>query len=272
MSEASLASGRFFDGPVAVFAGTAEGRLLCESLSAAGRSARAFVATEYGGELVEGLPGIEVNVGRLDTHAMGRALAGAAVAVDATHPYAFEASANVRAAAEAAGVAYVRLVRPSTLAGTEGAWPGDEVIAATVPDAASAAAFLAREEGDVLLATGSKDLGAYAAEKGLAERCWPRVLPDAATVERCRDLGFPESHVICMQGPFGEDMNVALLRHCGARWMVTKDTGRAGGFPEKIAAARKAGARIVLICRPDPDEQGLSLEEVLALLGLDVRG
>ena len=271
MSEASLASGRFFDGPVAVFAGTAEGRLLCESLSAAGRSARAFVATEYGGELVEGLPGIEVNVGRLDTHAMGRALAGAAVAVDATHPYAFEASANVRAAAEAAGVAYVRLVRPSTLVGAGDARCADDVVSATVPDAASAAAFLAGEEGDVLLTTGSKDLGAYAAQKGLAARCWPRVLPDAATVERCRDLGFPESHIICMQGPFGEDMNVALLRHCGARWMVTKDTGRAGGFHEKIAAARKAKARIVLISRPDPDERGLSLQEVLGLLGLDAR-
>ena len=103
MSEARRAFGRFAEGPVAVFAGTVEGRLLCERLSAAGRSARAFVATEYGGELVEGLPGIEVNVGRLDARAMGRALAGAAVAVDATHPYALEASANVRAAAEAAG-------------------------------------------------------------------------------------------------------------------------------------------------------------------------
>ena len=53
--------------------------------------------------------------------------------------------------------------------------------------------------------------------------------------------------------------------------MVTKDTGRAGGFPEKIAAARKAKARIVLISRPDPDERGLSLQEVLGLLGLDAR-
>ena len=71
-----------------------------------------------------------------------------------------------------------------------------------------------------------------------------------------------------MQGPFEKDLNVALLRHSKARWLVTKDTGKAGGFSEKVEAAREAGARIVLISRPVADERGRSLDEVLALLGL----
>lgn len=254
--------------PIAVFAGTTEGRLLCERLSHAGRRARAFVATEYGGDLIAGLAGIEVAVGRLDAAAMERAIAGAALVVDATHPYASEASANVRIASRSAGIPCIRLLRPSSL-GEGGDAPDASrsgIVAAIVPDAASAASFLAGVEGDALLTTGSKDLPAYAAIPGLAERCWPRVLPDAETVRRCHALGFPESHVICMQGPFGKDLNAALLRHCKASWLVTKDTGRAGGFPAKIDAAREAGARIVLISRPAPDERGCSFEEVLALL------
>ena len=249
------------DGVIAVFAGTSEGRVLCERLSEAGRRAKAFVATEYGGELIDGLSGIDVNVGRLDALAMKEALVDAALVT--------EASANVRSASRAAGVECIRLVRPSLLDPDEGdADQRDGIVASVVSDAAAAAAFLAGVEGDVLLTTGSKDLPAYALAPGLAQRCWPRVLPDADTVRRCHELGFPESQVICMQGPFEKDLNVALLRHSKARWLVTKDTGKAGGFSEKVEAAREAGARIVLISRPVADERGRSLDEVLALLGL----
>ena len=174
------------DGVIAVFAGTSEGRVLCERLSEAGRRAKAFVATEYGGELIDGLAGIDVNVGRLDAAAMTEALVDAALVIDATHPYAAEASANVRSASRAAGVECVRLVRPSLLdPDGEDADQRDGVVASVVPDAAAAAAFLAGVEGDALLTTGSKDLPAYAHVPGLAQRCWPRVLPDAVTVRRC---------------------------------------------------------------------------------------
>lgn len=256
---------------IAVFAGTSEGREVCERLSEADRRVRAFVATEYGGELIGDLSGVEVRVGRLTADAMEKSLDGVAAVVDATHPYAAEASANIRAASRRVGVPCIRLLRPSSLGSEEdGGGVPDGVVAAIVPDAAAAASFLADVEGDVLLTTGSKDLAVYAGDPALAKRCWPRVLPEGETLLRCRALGFPESQVIGMQGPFGKDLNVALLRHCKARWLVTKDTGRAGGFPEKIEAACEAGARIVLIGRPDPDEQGLSVEEVLALLGVAV--
>lgn len=46
--------------------------------------------------------------------------------------------------------------------------------------------------------------------------------------------------------------------------MVTKDGGAAGGFGEKLAAARDAGAELVVIGRPK--ETGDGLEDVLAWL------
>ena len=62
-----------------IFAGTTEGRLLCEWASGVGIPARAYAATEYGGELLGELPGIEVHAGRLEEADMERELSGARI-------------------------------------------------------------------------------------------------------------------------------------------------------------------------------------------------
>ena len=242
---------------IAVFAGTTEGRELCERLSEAGIAADAFAATGYGADLVADLPGITAHAGRLGEADMERAFAAFDVVVDATHPYAAVASDNIERACKAIGVRYLRLLRPSTLNAEE---DGEAPVIVSSP--ADAAAFLGTVDGNVLLTTGSKDLAAYTAIPGFESRVFPRVLPEASVVAHCHDLGFPASQLICMQGPFSHDLNVAMLRAVRASWMVTKDTGRAGGFDEKIAAAREAGARVVVIARPHTEE-GLSIDEVM---------
>lgn len=242
---------------IAVFAGTTEGRELCARLSAAGIPARAFAATDYGASRVSGLPGIEPHAGRLDEAAMTEALEGAQIAVDATHPYAVEATRTIRAAAAAAGVRYVRLAREQT------AHSDDDVVVASAEEAAE---FLAHTEGNVLLTTGSKELHRFTVVPNFQTRVFPRVLPETEVVRHCHALGFPTSQLICMQGPFSRELNVAMLRSVHAKWMVTKDTGRAGGFEEKQAAAEEAGARVVLIARPPEQEGALALDEVAGML------
>ena len=56
-------------------------------------------------------------------------------------------------------------------------------------------------------------------------------------------------------------MNTALIRQYGIRVLVTKNSGTAGGFAEKIGAAESAGVRVVLI--EPPDDSGMSMEELL---------
>ena len=56
-----------------------------------------------------------------------------------------------------------------------------------------------------------------------------------------------------------------MLRAVNARYMVTKDTGGAGGYGAKIAAAKRAGAQAVVIGRP-AQVDGLSPDEMLAHL------
>ena len=46
--------------------------------------------------------------------------------------------------------------------------------------------------------------------------------------------------------------------------LVTKESGKEGGFDEKAEAARIRGSRLVIIRRPP--EEGVSLEELLRII------
>ena len=67
-------------------------------------------------------------------------------------------------------------------------------------------------------------------------------------------------HLIGMQGPFSRELNAAMLRQYDCRYLVTKDTGKAGGFQDKIDAALECDAVPVIIGRP-LKEEGMSVRE-----------
>ena len=212
-----------------VFSGTTEGRAFSKQLGALGADVLVSVATDLGAEEQGSAPGVTVRAGRLEPEEMTALLQGADLCIDATHPYAVEVTEHIRAAAEAAGLPVLRLVRQSD---------GGE-LCRRAKDMAGAADMLEQMPGHVLLTTGSKELHHFA-RPGLAERCYPRVLPMADSLERCLTLGFPPKNIICMQGPFSRELNVALLRQYHIQTLVTKDTGGYGGFREKAEAAREA--------------------------------
>ena len=234
---------------ILLFGGTGEGRELAEWMLSQGLDATVCVATEYGETLLP--DGAQVHVGRLDAGTMESLMAGGyTLVIDATHPYAVEVTKNIRAAAQAAGLPCLRLLRQSDR----------EDGCQKAADMAAAADLLEGLPGKVLLTTGSKELDAFA-RPGLRERCCPRVLPMADSLERCLALGFPPKNIICMQGPFTKEMNLATLRQFHVRTLVTKDTGGYGGFRAKADAAREAGCDLVVVERPQTEE-GFTLEEV----------
>lgn len=233
-----------------IFGGTTEGRALSYRLADAGVSVTVCVATPYGAEEQGTHAGVTVLTGRKTAEEMAALLHGAPLCVDATHPYAQEASANIRAACAAAGVPYRRLLRRESDA-------GDAVF---VNNAAEAAAFLRGTAGNVLLTTGAKELLAFAAIE--PSRLYPRVLPSHEGIAACEALGVPHRNIIAMQGPFSRELNEALLRQYRVAWLVTKDGGAAGGFPEKRGAAEATGARLIVLRRPE--ETGESLETIAA--------
>lgn len=241
---------------VLVFGGTAEGRILAEWLADEGYAPTVCVATEYGAVLMTPRPGLTVHTGRMERGEMAVLMQEKpfTCVVDATHPYAVAVTENIKAAANAAGVPYYRLLRSSD----------GEDLCHKAEDMATAAMMLQRMPGNVLLTTGSKELHRFA-RPGLVERCYPRVLPTVESLERCLTLGFPPSHVICMQGPFSRALNEAMLRQFHIRTLVTKDSGSYGGFREKADAAAACGCALLVVERPRREE-GLDLERCKALL------
>lgn len=242
-----------------LFAGTTEGRRLAEELTATDGALTVCVATEYGRELLpRQRPGLQVHTGRLDEAGMEALLASQPFdcAVDATHPYASQVTANIRRACRAKGVPYLRLLRPA------GAAEGAEYAA----DTQAAVERLNSLPGNVLLTTGSKELAAYTGVKGYEQRVYPRILPVGEAVERAAALGFARGHIIAMQGPFSLELNAAMLRQFAIQTLVTKDGGKPGGFAEKYQAARRTGARLLVIGRPAEQEEGHTYEQVLARL------
>lgn len=238
-----------------LFGGTAEGHLLAERLAEAGNDVTCAVATDYGQAVLEPRDNLTVLVGRLTAGEMAERLEGFDVVVDATHPYADKVSENIRAAAAETATPYYRLLRPREEA--------EDVLWADSP--ADAAAKLQNLPGNVLLTTGSKDLKTFTAVKDYPSRLFVRVLPSVESLTAALSLGYPASHVICMQGPFPQALNQAMMEAVGAKVLVTKDTGKAGGFLEKAEAARAAGAKLLVIRRPT-EETGYTLDALLELL------
>ena len=241
---------------ILLFGGTAEGHTLARRLAQAGHPVTCCVATDYGRDVLEPQPNLTVRMGRMDQGTMEAEMSrGYDCVVDATHPYAAQVSGNIRAAAKAVNLPYQRLLRPREEAG--------DVLWADSPE--QAAEILETMPGNVLLTTGSKDLAVFAKLRDYKQRLWVRILPSLDSLSAALELGYPASHIICMQGPFSRQMNTATLRSMDGRILVTKDTGKAGGFGEKAQAAREAGARLLVIRRPVA-ETGLELEALLEKL------
>lgn len=245
------------DKRILIFGGTTEGRLLAEFCREKGIPAFVSVATDYGGALLAQSDCIEVITGRKDADAIGAFLAEHSVTlvIDATHPFAVEASKNIACACDASCVKVIRVLRG-------GSSDGYGFYFDSIP---SVVQYLnAHGDGNVFITTGSKELPLYGGIVGFSERCAVRVLPVGDVVERCVSLGFRRERIVAEKGPFSAEQNAAHIRQFHAAFVVTKESGSAGGFEAKQQAARQCGALLLIIRRPA--EKGVSLEEAEKIL------
>ena len=237
-----------------IFAGTTEGRQLIALLKDTA-DVTACVATEYGEAPLDAFDTIRIKTGRMDSEEM-RAFfkeEGFARIIDATHPYAAEVTKNIAEAAKSRDIPLMRILREEQ---------GLVSRAVYVDSVKEAGAYLKDKAGAVFLTTGAKELSVYGIDPA---RLWARVLPSEASIEACREAGIPLSQVIAAQGPFSFEMNLAQLHMSGAKFLVTKASGKNGGFEEKIAAAENAGAQVIIIGTP-PQTEGYTLDEAVAVL------
>lgn len=250
---------------IVIFAGTTEGRRLSEILADAGITHTVCVATEYG-EIVmreqtdaetaraKGQPLVSLHRGRMDREQMEEFLRneGYEIVVDATHPYARVVTENIQSAVntlrtterETQFPIYLRLERE--IAET----PEAEDPAVSIryfESNADCANVLENTEGNILLTTGSKELATYCASGRLHDRLYVRILPGRESLELCMEQGIKGRQILALQGPFSTEMNAAILNQYDIRHMVTKNSGRTGGYQEKLEAAKMLGIPVYVI-------------------------
>ena len=249
---------------IILWGGTIEGRKIAEYLIETDAKTHVCVATEYGKTLLPEAENLIVRAGRMDAEEMENFLEEVKpdLGIDATHPYATNVSQNIRKACSEKKVPYLRVKRnEADLNGS------DKEHLVIVENTEEAVSFLAKTEGKIFLTTGSKELSVFTKLPDFQERLIARVLSSAEVVHMCKELGFPGRNIIAAQGPFGEEINYAMLKEYDAAWMVTKNTGDAGGFAAKLDAAQRAGVKTVVIGRPEEEaEQAVSLEELIEML------
>ena len=243
------------NGQILIFGGTTEGRRAAELLLGKGVPCTVSVATQYGEEVLQPHPLMTIHTGRLDRSGMARMMREERYlcVIDATHPYAQIVSGEIEAACGETGLPYLRLMREETGAGNPARTSGDGTCV-YVRDVAQAGAFLASVPGRILVTTGSKELVQFAKALGDPSRITARVLPAQESLHACTEAGLAGKQIIAMQGPFDTEMNRAQICYAGASWILTKETGAAGGYPEKIEAARMCGIRAVVIRKPSEQE------------------
>jgi precorrin-6x reductase len=231
--------------PIWVFSGTGDGNALAAELSLLGYRLIVSTVSDYGAELASmALPGVEVRSGRQGVVARRSQLqqSGAVAIIDATHPFATEISSQLTQLSAELNVPYIRYERPATVLPR---------FAREASDMA-AAACMAIEIGErIFLATGIKDLNTFLRQPGAEDREWfLRITPDGGSLELALKAGIPRSHICAMQGPFSTDFNLALWSVWGVDCVVTKESGEAGGFHTKAAAADKLGIPFIVVRRP----------------------
>src|SRR6478736_2149917 len=212
---------------ILLLAGTSDARALAVQVKKAGHEVTATVVTENAAIELQRAE-VKVKIGRLTKEDMTDFVNEHRVKaiVDASHPFAEEASKNAIGAAAETAIPYIRYERASQ------AFTYDNMtMVSTYEEAAEVAA---EKKGVIMLTTGSKTLQVFT-EKLLPlsdVRLVARMLPRLDNMEKCQQLGFSQKNIIAIQGPF------------------TKESGKVGSVDEKVEAAKELGLDIIMIGRP----------------------
>lgn len=249
--------------------GTEESREIVKRLYDKDKNVLATVATEYGYEIYEkmGLGHLCLQ-GRLDTNGLSQLIRNSKVEIliDATHPYATQASLNAIKACKEGGVKYIRFQRDETII-------KNQKFVNIVKSIDDAVGWCSKSEKKrILLTTGFTSIDKFVKLKNKKD-VYVRILPVPEHIEQCVKMGIKSSNIFAIQGPFSLEFNKAIIEQYKIDVLITKDSGKIGGVPEKIQAAKETGIDIVVIKRQDIDYpvKCSSIDEIFVMLGLQNR-
>ncbi|WP_216829515.1 precorrin-6A reductase [Alkalihalobacterium elongatum] len=231
-----------------VIAGTSDARELAITLRDAGHEIIASVVTDNAAISLH-KENIDTVVGRLTAEAMAVLIEnkGIQMIVDASHPFAEEASKNAVEASRISKTPYIRYEREE--------YQGHTSQIKHVSSYKEAALLAKEKKGNIMLTTGSKTLQIFTENLLNVEgvRLIARMLPRKDNMEKCEELGVEQKNIVAIQGPFSKELNIALFKQYNVTLMITKESGKVGSVDEKVEAAKELNIPIVMITRPKID-------------------
>ena len=206
-----------------VIGGTKDSRDFLEKFIKYDKDIIVSTATEYGVKLLENLP-VKTSSEKMDKEAMLRFIESNKITkvIDTSHPYAFEVSKNAMEVAEEKNIEYFRFER---------------------------------EKVDIL----PKKYKKFEDIKELIEyvplfkdlknlsNIYFRILSRWEMVKKCEDNNILPKNIIAMQGPFTENMNIAMMEQFNIKYLITKKAGDTGGEREKVHACDKLDVEIIYL-------------------------
>ncbi|RHK06842.1 precorrin-6A reductase [Enterococcus casseliflavus] len=224
---------------ILILGGTSESIEIAQNLNELGIPYFLSTATDYGGQLAKKVAQ-NVQLGRLSAAELSAFIKKHQIKVllDATHPFASAVSRNAMEAAAKNRLPYLRFERPSLV-------PDGIVTVSTIEEACQ---FACKASGKIYLTTGSKNLPEFLKYLPI-QRVIARVLPTAEVLTFTERLGLRAEQIEAIRGPFSTEMNRALMRRNQASVLITKESGKAGGFLEKLAACKDLEIPAIVLTR-----------------------
>ena len=243
---------------ILIFGGTTEGRELADFCHSNRIPAAVCVTTGFGKELLSSFNTLKIITGKKDYSQIVNMLEKEkySAVLDATHPFAEKATENIKKACKDTDTQFFRVIRDSEKIDYNDVKYFDSI--------GSAADYAEKESGNILITTGSKNLAEYTGIRNFSERLVVRVLPDSRIINSCIEMGFKKENIISEIGPFTVEQNCSHIRRNNIRIVITKESGKNGGFSDKITAAQLCGCKALIIRKPI--EYGYSAEEIKKIL------
>ena len=183
--------------------------------------------------------------------------------VDASHPYAVEASRQAIAVTTRLNIPYLRYERANY---SSASIPNSVITELDSFDTLIAGDYL--QEQKVLLTVGCKALPLFKSWQDRAT-LYARILPKIASIETALSAGFKQKHLIAIHPPLNIALETALWQQWNISLVVTKASGKAGGEDIKHQVAANLNIPLIIVARPKISypQQTSEFSEVLAFCG-----
>lgn len=228
---------------ILVLGGTSDSICICKILNELNKEHIVSVTTKYGADLVSTISK-NIVVNRMNLDEMNKFIKcnNISLVIDATHPYAIEVSKNAVKTTDMLEIDYIRYERKSLV---------DEIDYEKVIKVGSTkeAYEIANKMGsNIFLGTGSKTLNEYVCNLQ-NKKIVARVLPTVEVIKQCEDIGLNADNIVAMKGPFSERINEEIYKKYNIDLVITKESGKEGGFLEKLNAAKNLDIPVIVITR-----------------------